>query len=453
MRVIERFQMALGSHLGIVFIGLLIGLTVLGAIYWWLVVRQKRRDLLAYLYRNYYEKVAELAKDVVFAESHKAEFFGRQSVVTFNKGSFAVCLVPPPTSIDAEVKARFRLFHNAKEHLTIPGLAPVLWRSDDGVIAVIEGKVLDARGRFLPTLRHHLFDKKLAATTREQILLQIAAALAQLHEQTTDQGSHLYHGFLLPRSILLDLDPNQRLNGVVITGGGIAFAMGPERVMQQLSSLKLGKMPVEKYCAQEIMEQMAILAPEEKSSDRLHEVGPKSDLYAFGAIAVSLLLQQRFTSPQHVDWNRIPKCWAPFLKSCLSDVVDKRPADFLELEDWLNDPELALTHVEVATTEKSVTSADVPLDSLLTTMLKRHSVDDELSVAIKAIKSGKWPVAKKSLQQVLAADPTHALAHAYMAIACYELDEKKKAEAHYDKAKSADPQAAKCFRQHLAFRL
>lgn len=464
MRLFQRFEHALGSHLGMVFIGLTAGLLALGLVYWFLVARQKRRDLFAYLYRSYYEKAQALATEFSFVGSHKADFFGRQTVVGFSKGGFGVCLIPPPVWMDQQLRDRFRRFYRAKEHINIPGFAEVLWRADETVLGIIEGGLLDSRGRFLPTLRQYLFDKKLAATSREQILLEIAMALSRLHEQRDEQGNILYHGFLLPRSILVDIDPNHRVNRVVIAQGGLAFALGAEKFQQQLIELKEGRLPIEKYSAQELLEQMVLLAPEQKSVDRLVEVGPTSDFYTFGALAVTLLSQQRFVSADRIEWSRIPAHWVPFLQACLSDDVTMRPQDFMELDDWLNDPELALTHTQTPDSSgKSPTSPGVVEDTnLLTEMLRRvcepveiksGATEDHLTEGLKAIKTGKWQIARKNLQKVVTNHPNHAIAHVNIAIACYEMGDKKKAEVHYEAAKKADPLAAKGFRQHLAFRL
>jgi hypothetical protein len=66
MRLAERFELALGTHLGTVFIGLFCVLACLAAIYWFMVVRQKRRDLLAYLNRSYYERAPTNSQRVCF---------------------------------------------------------------------------------------------------------------------------------------------------------------------------------------------------------------------------------------------------------------------------------------------------------------------------------------------------------------------------------------------------
>jgi serine/threonine protein kinase len=365
-------------------------------------------------------------------------------------------VIPPPNYLDEGVRERFRFFHRGKDHVNVPGLAKVLWKAESPVLAVIEGGALDKNGRLLATLRQHLFDKKLPITSREQILLDIARTLARLQEQRSEVGGSLYHGFLLPRNIMVGLDDHHTINRVVISGAGMAYALGHEKLLQKLTELREGRLPIERHCAQEIVEQLVFLAPEQKKPGAT--TSPSSDLYAFGALAVCLLSHQRFVSPDRVDWTKIPQRWVPFLQACLQEEPSKRPQDLLELEDWLDDPELALTHApsDVEPVQGKHSSNVATNENLLTDMLKRvQPVDSNaaLDEGLMAIKAGKWQVARKSLAKTISSDPNNALAHANLAIAYFELDDKAKAEAHYEAAKKADPLVAKAFRQHLAFRL
>lgn len=464
MRLLERFELALGSHLGTVFLGLIAILSLLGIIYWFLVVRQKRRDLLAFLHRSYYEKAAALAKHFAFVGAHKADFFGRQTIVKLTSGAYGYCLVPPPSWVSQEVRDRYRCFHFAKEHLAIPVFAPVLWRCNEPVVVLVEGGLVDTRGRLLPSLRQHLMDSKLGVTTREQILLELARALARLHELKAEVGGALYHGFLLPRALFLELDADYRVMSLILAHAGMAFAMGPEILADQLVTLREGRLPIEKYCANEILEQLAMLAPEQKNCERSHEVGPAADFFAYGALAAALLSQQRFVSAEKVDWKRVPERWRPFLQACLQDEVSRRPQDFHELEDWLDDPELALTYTHTVAEQTALGLEEQRGAQLLTDILKRaHTIAPEapkhedishhIAEGLKAIKAEKWQVARKSFQRALENDAKHAVAHVNLAIAHYELGEQRSAERHYEAAKNEDPLVAKTFRQHLAFRL
>lgn len=462
MRLQERFQLAFESQLGVVLIGLVIGLVIMAFIYWVLVARQKRRDLLAYLYRSYFDRVQGLTQEFQFLGGHKAEFFGRQSVVKLAQGGYGLCTVPPPTWMEGEVRDRLRRYFQATAPLKISGIAPVVWSHDETAIALVEGGGVDASGRLLPTLRHHMFNPKLLSSSREQILMELARALASLHEQQTELREPLYHGFLLPRTIRLGIDAHSNVNRVLIEQSGLAFALGPKLLSDYIAALRTGKLPIERYAAQELLEQLVLLAPEQRDSRRAQEVGPASDFYAFGTIAVSLLSNQRFITADKVEWQRIPERWVPFLRLCLSDAPSQRPHDFAELEDLLQDPELVLTYSNELSTERSSRTAQCSEAVILTKNRPRQGLESvgggngfegSYQEGMKALRTGKWQLAKKGLSQAVEINPQHAVAQVSLAIACYELQEKRKAEIHYELAKQLDPQAAKLFRQHLAFNL
>ncbi len=464
MSVLERFQLALGSHLGTVFLGLVVVLTSLLVAYWFLVVRQKRRDLLAYLYRSYYERAESLMKGFSFVGPHKAEFFGRLTNVKGSEGSSAICLIPPPDLAETDICERFRCFRRSVSSTHFPHLCPVLWQHDEDSLCLVQGGTFNREGRSLTSLRQHLFDRQLGVADREEILLQIATTLAQLHEHESEEGGGLYHGMLLPRYIYVELDPHRRLNQLLIAHTGMAFSAGPQLIAEKLRKLKEGTLPVEKRCAHELLEQMIMLAPEQRHEQSADSVGQAVDFYAFGALAAVLFTQKRFVSPERVNWEKVPETWRPFVEQCLKENPDDRPQDFTELEEWLGDPELALTHNEgvkaASTSETSETEAsDRDIDALVG-MLERvqqtseeSTPDDALSEGIRALRAGRWKSARKLLEKLAKSEPDNPEAAISLAIACYELGDMKHAETHYVKAKKLNPKLAKRFRRHIAFRL
>ena len=60
----------------------------------------------------------------------------------------------------------------------------------------------------------------------------MARALSRLHDLYAESGGRLYHGFLLPRSIVMDLDSGNRVNHLAIAEAGLAFAFGPQEVCE-----------------------------------------------------------------------------------------------------------------------------------------------------------------------------------------------------------------------------
>lgn len=473
MDLADRFERGFESHFGFLIVLLVIFVAMLALIYWWMLYRQRRKDLLAYLNNAYYEKAEAAAKQWTFVGEHKADFFGRQSIVQSN-GTHGVCMIPPPDLADEVSCDRYRCFNREIEAQRPPLFARTMWRHDRDCLVHIQGQLLRQNGRPLLHLNHYLSDKRLGRGYTEEILLQIAHAFAALHQLKADNGESLYHGFLLPRSLFVDFDANRTLNRVVIADLGLAYSFGPKKVHDRLKLMRDGFLPIEKFCANELLEQLPMLAPEQKAAERLSQVSPASDLFSFGAIAVMLFSQQRFVASDKVDWTLVPAEWHPFLKACLKDDPRHRPKDFLELEDWLNHPELALTHRLGDSVEDAVADPSSPalglndLKNLLQQVQEQRSqqppaatlskkqqqkFQNAFNAGTKAIKMGRWKVARDQFVEAVAASPSNAEANVSLAIAYYELGELKQAEKYHECAKKIDPKIAKNFHDHIAFRI
>lgn len=467
MRLWEPFQQALHSPLGVVFIGLIVFLLLLVVAYWLLVVRQRRRDHYAYLHRTYYKKAEESVQHLTFEGAHKADFFGRQTLVKSAQGIFGSCLIPPPDLADDLVRDRFRAFLLAIRGKPLPLFAPYELCAQDALLVAVQKGTLRAEGRSLLSLKQVLTDRRLVSADREALLLQLARALAQLHDVHAEVGGQLYHGFLLPRSLLLEMDTSGRISRFVVSDLGLAFAIGPMRMYERLALLRAGKLPIERFAISELLEQTAYLAPEQRDALRLEEVGTSADFYAFGALAIALFTSKRFFGVHDADWSKMPQRWQPFLRSCLEDKPGRRPKDFMELEDWLQDPELALLQVDVTPVlaEVQKASSAIAADGDLTALraMLHHSEDlgastnTELNTYLKAaraaVSAAKWKEAKNACTAVLRLDPQNAPGHVHMAIALYEMGDVKGAEQHYKATEAVAPQVARRFRQHIAFRL
>jgi uncharacterized membrane protein len=81
MDIADRFERAFESHFGFLIIMLVIFVALLALVYWWMLYRQRRKDLLAYLNNAYYEKAEAAATQWAFVGEHKADFFGRLTIV------------------------------------------------------------------------------------------------------------------------------------------------------------------------------------------------------------------------------------------------------------------------------------------------------------------------------------------------------------------------------------
>ena len=82
MSVLDRLRLGWETHLGTLVIALVVVLAVLAATYWLLVLRLRRKDILASKFRAHYEAANELLSTYWKPiGAHKAEFFCRQTIV------------------------------------------------------------------------------------------------------------------------------------------------------------------------------------------------------------------------------------------------------------------------------------------------------------------------------------------------------------------------------------
>lgn len=474
MNILDRIQLALQTPLGGLLIGLVIFLIILGVAYWILIIRQRSKDILAYLYRSHYERAERQAKGLRFNEIHKADLFGRQSVVQMENGSYGLCLIPPPELSKEKVRERFHYCSQTLCNSAPSIIAPYIWKYDADVWILVQGGIIQSNGRTLSSLKSHLKDQRLKEIDRERILLELARTLNFLHGLDTEVGENLYHGFLLPTTLFLDFDRQQNISRLVLADTGIAFSLQPLQVFRQLSALREGKLAIDKFRANELLEYIPMLAPEQRELPRLHEVNHTSDYYSFGSLAVLIFTDQKIRNLHEINWSAIPHKWHPFLKSCLQNDPKRRPKSFEELNDWLTDPELALTHPEMndflvhPAAQKSTSEMEVEMESLTEIVSRlranRTSVNpvekqgqkklwEHIDNGLKAVKLSRWDAAKKHFKEAIKVDPNSPEAHINYAIACYETKDLKTAEKHYELAKKYDPRAAKKFREHIALRI
>lgn len=446
------------SQMGLVFAFLLICFCALLGVYIYLSERQKRKDRLAYLHRRFYQETENLCDPFNFAGEHRAEIFGRTSTVLCKKRSYATCTIPPPVLIDQETLNRYRAFRRTNvSHL--PLFAKHSWSFDDDRLVVVQDGLVKRDGQKMLHLQHFLDDRRLGRAYTEQILAQIAEAISALHNCQTEQGQILYHGFLLPRSIRIEFGVDRTLAKIVIADLGMAFSFGPQRVWEMEDGLRSGDLQVDRSVAKELLDQLSMLSPEQRDQGRLHQVGPASDFYAFAALACLLFTKRRFRASGAVNWSEVPKKWTPFLQKCLSDDPRCRPKDFLQLKDLLQNPALFLVPEE--SVEKVIVDSVQPLPAVkdvidrLKNKQKKdfYTVDDFRQKADHAFQIGHWQEAKQYFLEVVKHQPLDGEIQVSLAITFYEMGDLERAEYHYCLAKNIDPKTAKCFKEHIAFRI
>jgi len=474
MNVLNRLRLIFDSDYGQLLVVLFGALLLLVLVYLFFLRRQKARDALAYYHQSHYEKANGLMREFLFVGKPQADFFGRQTVVKYQDGSHVLALVPPPDLSSEGVCTRFRFYHRALKHHPLPLFSRYPWTYDEEMLIVVQDQLIKKEGRLLPSLSEFLLDTRFGPADAELILLEISRALAALHDLTTEDGEHLYHGFLLPRTIFLGLDGKRHIDRIVIADHGLAFAFGAEKIAHRLRGLSEKKIFVEPYCAKTVLDEHVMLAPEQRDPQRFGEIGACSDFFAFGALAVTLLTKRPFSTVKDIAWADIPMKWRSFLKSCLEEETVQRPKDFLQLQDYLYDPDLALTHHEsvVDSDDDFVEEEEekpMSLDALAGVLKESQSFRTQqlaagkglnpeelqrfLDLGKKALSKNKWALAKKHFVKAHAMSSENPEVNVALAIIHYEQGKVYIAQQYYEKAKQHNEEVAKRFRAHIAFRI
>jgi tetratricopeptide (TPR) repeat protein len=470
--MIDRFRAGFQTELGTIFLFLAGILVCLGLAYLLLLLYQKKKDRLRYQYHSYYEQAEKLLTAYTLVGKSVADIFGRETVISSSEGQKALCLIPPPPIVDESVKQRFEEYTRSIATVNLSMLASYSWTSTQNAWIVIQENLLHPDGRKLLTLDKCIKDDRLSGADKEQVLINLAKCLSTLHQCRTDSGEALFHGFLLPRSIYIDLDKCNEIKQIIIAYHGLAFSIGSEKFQKQLDDLKKGNLIIDKWIVNDLVSKIKNLAPEQLSHKRIHEVGPSSDFYTFATLALMTFGGNSIPDIETFDWKVIPENWHHFLKSCLSDDIKKRPKDFNELEEWLADPEMGLTihgsevslkdyHNTSKESEEeflhSVGSLDIQaVQSIGRQQQKKQSTanfSEHYSAGMKAFSSGKWQVANNHFLQAIDLDKENLEAHINLAITYYEIGEMEDAEKYYKHVKNINPQLAKTFRKHIAFRM
>ncbi|MBB63977.1 MAG: hypothetical protein CMO81_02815 [Waddliaceae bacterium] len=472
-----RLQLAMQSDLAFMVYLIVFALSILGVIYAFLRWKQFKRDAFAYYFRTYFAKIENLSLPFSFVGAHSANFFGRETIVKQENGSYGLCTVLRPGLINEHSVNNLQLCQRVLQHCDQVVLArQSSWVQSDIALVMEEGMVRDD-GRRLMSFREYCFDDTLQLSDRENLLLQLARALAVLHSLNVDVKRPFYHGFLLPRSIFLDVDGQKNLRKLVLGYSGFAYSIGAKNVYALLEELASGNLMLDRNVSREMLEQQSGLAPEQRRKEGLSVVGQESDYYSYGVLAVLLFTQEPFYNLDQVNWDRIPDNWRSFVKSCLFADPSLRPKDFLELEDRVLDPEISLTIAEAERQLDERESSDeggslLALEELpgllgkVREALKDGSVNrlpeqktdqklfqKRLQSGYSAIKTSKWSLAQERFLQALNLAPNHPEANVGVAIALYELGDLKQAEKHYQMAREENPAVAARFREHTAFRV
>ncbi|MCB1112614.1 MAG: hypothetical protein KDK72_08175 [Chlamydiia bacterium] len=270
-QLIDRFHYASQSPFGTLLLILFAILVVLGVSYTVLFLLRRKQDQLTAKNLFYFNHAEELIKEWIFEGEHRADFFGRETRACTKDGVYGRCLILPQELSTSETVGRFRQFASAKEGTRLAVFAPYLYKHDENPLFVIQGKVAKPSGQQLALLQSFMKDAAVSDAEKETLLMELAKALEQLHRLKDKDGISLYHGFILPRSCYIEKTDNG--HSLVVADLGLAYTLGPDGMYQRLQLLKNAKLPIEKYTGNALIQQIALLAPEQKDPERFACVG------------------------------------------------------------------------------------------------------------------------------------------------------------------------------------
>ena len=186
----------------------------------------------------------------------------------------------------------------------------------------------------------------------------------------------------------------------------------------------------------------------------------------YGALMVHWFSRKPFAEP--VDWSVVPERWRTFLKASLSSNPTDRPKSFLELESWLDDPELALTqfalNIHADETGKPISASEQQIKTLAEIgplfekiqqkkRLSSEAKTGPMGEADRLIRSKRWAEALAKLKQVYAHHPQDVEVITKMAFVFHALKEPEQAKEYYQKATSISPEVAKGLLNELTSRI
>lgn len=265
---------------------------------------------------------------LTFCGPPEVNFFGKLRLVRrVGTDHYGACLVLPSELVTQEVVQRFNRYLQALRHSPIPSFSPIFWwHSELEQLALVQEQIIGKEGYPRMTLGQYLLDWRMETAETIRFLSVLGRALDALHK--LEERHPFYHGWLLPRSIHLLLDPTRKMRGIVVADGGVAFSLGPQHHYNRLQALHQRQIGLDAYRAHRLMNQLIHLSPEQQDKKRLDQVGPSCDYFAFGSLAVRLFGGHPLSGKVEANFENCPQEWRGFIQACLDPDPAARPDSF-----------------------------------------------------------------------------------------------------------------------------
>lgn len=464
MRWQDRLVWGWHSPLGTLFVLVATALLSLLILYLFWNYQKKKQDPLLFAHPQYYAKLIELLKERKLRLASSIPYyslFGREWKVLSSEGFWHYLCAPPPSLLNREISNRWNRFCQWMTHHPHALFPKVSSLCTEEIWFFISGQEIFSDGSLPITAEEYLLDHKLSISKTEQILLEIARGLAHLHEKSLDRGEKMYHGYLLPETLLFAFDETEEVSHWQIRFLGVPFALGGEKMYSLLNQVQKNyHCPLSGQKRKRLLSFLDHLAPEQREKGGNLQLSPAVDFFSFGALAYFLFTGHPFTESKQkqLSESRIPSKWHSFLNSCLEREPQKRPRSFFQLLDLLCDTELSSMRESSVWSNKNVKN-DLfsPTLEEIASLLHREKGQKEEKEAHylrgeEAFHKRQWKRAKNHLEPLVKEKRDEAKILLYMAVISYKLGEKEKSKIYYDQLKQLSPGLCRQFHRQVVFR-
>ena len=454
MNLIFPLKQALNTPLGDVLIFLAIGLLAASSLYLYFWLRFARQKDLTKCHHLQFKDTEKQLKNIEFKGLASSDFFGKRQVASLPSGQFGQSLIFYPELSSREVSQRFQDYHMLLQKLGQPYFPKNQIFYENNQIACVETQFMQTNGETLINFAKYSTNQVLSDAEKERFLIDIAYMLEALHQVQTESGESLYHGFLLPSSFYFSINLVKKITNIYVSDFGCAFALGAQSFQKWLLDLFQGKYIVDASVKRHIFEFAFIFSPEQKLKGA--SITSATDFYSYAALAVFLFTDQAFESAEEINWELVPKGWRLFLKECLLEDPEKRPHNFLELREYLSDPEF---EIESADSFKLGSSQDTVSIKSLKECFDKAQEDRQSSIELDeswhkgflAVKEGDWERAHEIFSSLLNDQKKAFDGNLGLALLFYQQGDKSKAKEHYQEAKKIDAKRISYFHKLIAF--
>lgn len=411
----QRFEIGLATPLGEAFVLLLALWAAVSLVYAWMLLRSRGESNRALALA---ESCAEVQKQ--FGQRSwsqwRMDFFG---LVATAKDGAALCAVLPELG---GIEASERYARAQIGQCTHKPLFAYLARSS--------GK--------MQTLAQYLLDSALSKDMQESLCLELCRQLAKIH------ASGVYHGFVSPGSCVLSQDRVELIHSCA------AYAIGPQAMQKRIQQVESQKAGLERLTQRELSAQLAYLAPEQRQG----RASASCDFYSYAATCCCIFSSKPFTGAASVDWQTVPAKWHSFLRACLVEEASKRPKDFLELQDRLYDPELALNAMEEVPAELPVceTASLKDVASAMKRVMEPEMLDSDVRAGLAAIDTRRYNEARSHFKHAEKKGHSSADLQLGWALLFHYEGDSARSEKAYEQCLRLDPAKAARFHKTIALR-